>query len=231
MATTKWDDLLPTSGGPGLSGNEMLHQLMGAALGGSGSASSVDAGASIVSQSSLVPGPTRDFTEEMSSLTAQLGGLASAQQTQLSATQENTQALQQNTVSKSGGASVADTLGTVTSSLLGSGSILSPIVSGFMNLFSSKDGDVKAENAPFMLPAPVRYDGGLAGGSPGQVLPVSYGDAGQPRAQTTTSPTQVTVQVNAMDSQSFLDHRDEIAQAVRQALLSSNSLSDVILEL
>ena len=32
--------------------------------------------------------------------------------------------------------------------------------------------------------------------------------------------TQITVQVQAMDSQSFLDHSNDIAQAVRQAMLN-----------
>ena len=31
-----------------------------------------------------------------------------------------------------------------------------------------------------------------------------------------------------MDSQSFLDHSNEIAMAVKQAILNSNSLNDVI---
>jgi hypothetical protein len=34
-----------------------------------------------------------------------------------------------------------------------------------------------------------------------------------------------------MDSQSFLDHSDEIAKAVQQALLGSHSLNDVISDL
>jgi hypothetical protein len=34
-----------------------------------------------------------------------------------------------------------------------------------------------------------------------------------------------------MDSQSFLDHSDQIAQAVRQALLNSHPLADVIAEI
>ena len=42
--------------------------------------------------------------------------------------------------------------------------------------------------------------------------------------------TQITVQVQAMDSQSFLDHSDDIAQAVRQAMLQSSVLNDVIRE-
>jgi hypothetical protein len=41
----------------------------------------------------------------------------------------------------------------------------------------------------------------------------------------------ILVQVQAMDSQSFMDHSQEIAQAVRQAMLNLNSLNDVIADL
>jgi hypothetical protein len=41
----------------------------------------------------------------------------------------------------------------------------------------------------------------------------------------------ILVQVQAMDSQSFMDHSQDIAQAVRQAMLNLNSLNDVILDL
>jgi len=34
-----------------------------------------------------------------------------------------------------------------------------------------------------------------------------------------------------MDSKSFLDHSNEIANAVREAILNSHSLNDVVLEL
>jgi hypothetical protein len=43
--------------------------------------------------------------------------------------------------------------------------------------------------------------------------------------------TQITVQVQAMDSRSFLDHSEDIAQAVRQAMLNSHGINDVITEL
>jgi hypothetical protein len=42
--------------------------------------------------------------------------------------------------------------------------------------------------------------------------------------------SQVVVQVQAMDSRSFLDHRDEIASAVRQALMESHGLGTVLSE-
>jgi hypothetical protein len=49
----------------------------------------------------------------------------------------------------------------------------------------------------------------------------------------TGAPQTQTIQVNiqAMDSQSFLDRQDDIARAVREAMLHSNSLNDVVLEL
>jgi hypothetical protein len=79
-----------------------------------------------------------------------------------------------------------------------------------------------------MLPAPVQSQAGLTASAPGQVSPVSYGATGQPRAQSAGGSAQVTIQVNAMDSQSFIDHSDDIANAVKQAILNSNSLNDVI---
>ena len=41
----------------------------------------------------------------------------------------------------------------------------------------------------------------------------------------------VTVQVQAMDSRSFLDHSNEIARAVREAILNSHALGSVVSEL
>jgi hypothetical protein len=235
MARTKWDELLPSNSAPSPSRNEMVQQLARVASGGSGDLSLPSTTASISTADvvgSLIQGSTRDFTEQLSSLTTQITNLGSIQQTQLGATQDNTQAVLQNTATKSGGgSSVASTVGSIASTVLGGGSILSPIVSGLMSLFGAGDSNqTTVATVPFMLPAPVQYEAGLTGGSPGQVSPVSYGDTGQPRAQAAAAP-QVNIQVNAMDSQSFLDHRDQIARAVREALLTSNSLNDVISEL
>jgi hypothetical protein len=54
--------------------------------------------------------------------------------------------------------------------------------------------------------------------------------SGRP-AGTSGNGAQVTIQVQAMDSRSFLDHREEIAQAVRAAMLNSHSLNDVVNDL
>lgn len=51
---------------------------------------------------------------------------------------------------------------------------------------------------------------------------------GSAERQTAREPAQVTIQVQAMDSRSFLDHSAEIAQAVREAMLNMHALNDVV---
>lgn len=71
---------------------------------------------------------------------------------------------------------------------------------------------------------------GIQSGS-NQAVGVDYGQGGQPRPVSAAAATQITVQVQAMDSKSFLDHSNDIAMAVRQAMLESSTLNDVIREL
>ena len=71
-------------------------------------------------------------------------------------------------------------------------------------------------------------DGGSAQTS-GSASPGSgSGGSGAPSGPSGAGATQITVNVQAMDSQSFLDHSNEIAQAVRAAMLNSNSINDVV---
>jgi hypothetical protein len=168
-------------------------------------------------------------TQQLTSLTTQITSLSSIQQSQISALQDNTQAVAQNTSSKgNSGSSVGSTVESVASSFLGGGlSSLSPLIGGLLSLFGG-GGQTLAAPSPFMLPAPVQSEAGVTASAPGQVAPVSDSNTGQPRPQSAGASAQVTIQVNAMDSQSFLDHSDDIANAVKQAILNSNSLNDVI---
>jgi hypothetical protein len=59
---------------------------------------------------------------------------------------------------------------------------------------------------------------------------VDSAQGGSPRAMTSAPAAQITVQVQAMDSRSFLDHSQDIALAVRQAMLETTVLNDVIRE-
>jgi hypothetical protein len=223
MARSKWEDLLPASSTSNTSRNDLLGQLASSTGGGAGG---TGGGSSL---SGLAQTSSSDVTEQLTSLATQITSLTSIQQSQISALQDNTQAITQNTSSKSSsGSSVGSTVESAASSFLGGGlSSLSPLIGGILSLFGG-GGQTLAVPSPFMLPAPVQSQAGVTASAPGQVVPVSYGETGQPRAQSASASPQVTIQVNAMDSQSFLDHSDDIANAVKQAILNSSSLNDVI---
>jgi len=226
MARSEWEDLLPASSAGSASRSDLLGQLAASTGGGAGGAAS---GSSV---GGVLQSGNSDVTEGLTALTTQITSLTSIQQSQISALQDNTQAVTQNTTSKtSSGSSIGSTVESAASSFLGGGlSSLSPLLGGLLSLFGGGSQTVAAP-APFMLPAPVQSQAGLTTSMPGQVVPVSYGQAGQPRAQSASTSPQVTIQVSAMDSQSFLDHSDDIAMAVKQAILNSSSLNDVISDL
>jgi hypothetical protein len=224
MARSKWEDLLPASRAGSASRSDLLGQLVASTGSGIGGGTNNSIGSAPTLSSSA------GFTEQMTSLTTQITSLSSIQQSQIAALQDNTQAVTQNTTSKSGGgSSVGSTVESAASSFLGGGlSSLSPLIGGILSLFDGGGGQTLAVPFPFMLPAPVQSQAGVTASVPGQVAPVSYGQTGQPRAQSNSAPSQITIQVNAMDSQSFMDHSEEIANAVKQAILNSSSLNDVI---
>jgi hypothetical protein len=240
MRRFELQNLLPAGTVTDRSRSEVLHELTSVSasagapssdVGGSGGAGLSGSGAAVNSLSGILQGSTKDITEQVSALTSQITTLSSTQQTHIGVTQDNTQAITQNTSSKSSGSSVGSTVGNLASSLLGGGLTLSPLISGLMSLFGGSGSESVISQVPFRLPAPVQADAGLTAGSQGQALPVSYGAGGQPRPQASSPTQQINIQVSAMDSKSFLDHSDEIANAVKQALLNSNSLSDVISDL
>src|ERR1700678_3580061 len=197
MAKNKWEDLLPASSAGSASRSDLLGQLAASTGAGTGTGASGSIG------SGLAEGGNSDMTEQLTSLTSQITSLTSIQQSQISALQDNTQAVTQNTSSKaSTGSSVGSTVASAASSFLGGGlSSLSPLIGGLLSLFGGGGGQTLAVPSPFMLPSPVQSNAGLTASAPGQVVPVSYGNTGQPRAQSSSAPAQVTVQVNAMDSQ------------------------------
>jgi hypothetical protein len=235
MATSEWQDLLARSGVQDASPSNVIQQLtaMAGVSGGSGGSIGVSSIGGPPTNASNAQGgsdgSSQTLSEQMTSLVMQITALNTAQQTQVNAIQDNTQAVTQNTATKgTTGSSVGSTIGGIASSVLGGGLSLSPLVSGLMSLFGGGSQQVSAPT-PFTLPAPVQYQAGLTGGASGQIGPVSYGQTGQARPENQNSSPQVTIQVNAMDSQSFLDHSDDIANAVKAAILNSNSLNDVIL--
>ncbi len=174
------------------------------------------------------------LTTQLTTITQQLQQLQTINQTQIQTLEANTTAVGQNTSTKgSSGESTASSVGSDLESALGFGLGLSPLISGLVSLFGGGGSSQPAPLVPFIAPPTVSANAGISASSPG-AFAVDTADGGLPRgipSASTAAPaqtTQITVQVNALDSQSFLDHSDDIAQAVRQAMLTSTTLNDVI---
>lgn len=176
--------------------------------------------------------PTVDsLNNQLDQLTQGIGYLTPASEMQAQALLANTQALTENTSAHSSGG-VASTLGGIASTLTGGLLSISPILSGIMSLFGGGGSSSPPPLTPFFLPPTVNFQAANAAGSAGPQLPgADFGQTGQPRVMTQASTPQITVQVQAMDSRSFMDHSSDIAQAVRDAMLNMHSINDVINEL
>ena len=108
-------------------------------------------------------------------------------------------------------------------SLLKSGFGLAPLALSIAKLFGSDD-ETTPTLGKYDLPAPNSL--GVANG-PLQGLPQAVrGVGGEVRAV-----PQIVVNVSAMDSQSFMDRSDDIARAVRSAMLHMHPLNDVVGEI
>jgi hypothetical protein len=174
---------------------------------------------------------TSALTGQLTTITSQLEQLQTINQSQMAIIEANTSALGANTSSKGSGASTAGSVGNTLLDVLGLGSGLGPLISGLVSLFGGGAGSPTTAVTPYIQPLPVNLQAGFSGASAGGASGVDYGEGGQPR-QTTAGAVQqqITVQVQAMDSQSFLDRSNDIAAAVRKAMLETSTLNDVIRE-
>ncbi len=159
-----------------------------------------------------------------------LGQAVEVTNAQIAATGANTDALGESMQARSsGGSAAADAIGTAGQLLSGGlsgGFSALPLVSLFEGLFSGGSTEQTGTLIPYSLPPSRQLETTTNGGG------VTWGEGGLPRASTSAGGgQQVTVQVQAMDSQSFLDHSEDIAQAVRKAMLNMNGINDVITNL
>ncbi len=191
----------------------------------SGAGGSVEgsSGAGGVLQSTL-----KEAANTASQSNQQLSDFEALQQQLLRSTEQSIGGVNSTTQSGSG-SSTLSSVGGLLDGLLGQGSILSPILSGIMSLFGGGSSPSTVLSA-FEMPSSVNVETAtnqpVTGIGQGQIS----GQTG--RGQTSAALQQpIQVQVSAMDSQSFLDHSSDIANAVRRALLDSHPLSDVIAEL
>jgi hypothetical protein len=129
---------------------------------------------------------------------------------------------------------------------LGGGLTLLPVVGSLLKLFGVGRSEELPALEKFALPAPIRAEAGLSRSGDTFLIDRGVGDRIRPLpapASTTsvtgtqsiskqsTASSSITVNVQAMDSQSFMDRREDIARAVREAMLQSHSLNDVVSEL
>jgi hypothetical protein len=158
---------------------------------------------------------------EFPDLLGALTQLSKLTEEQMEAVGGNTQAVIQNTIAQSrgGAGSAASTIGRAASTFFGSGLGLSPVISAIGKLFGGGKPEPPPPLVKFSLPPPVQFEGVSLGGQAGMPVPTSG-----------PAPT-IQIQVQAMDSRSFLDHSQEIARAVREAMLNMHSINDVVNDL
>lgn len=171
-------------------------------------------------------------TQPSTSAQGLIDALQEASQTvdsQTQATTANTDALGQGSQARDSG--VGGTISGVidtASQAAGGGLSLMPLVSLFSSLFGGGSDQQPAPLVPFSLPPALNLE------TTTDSQNVVWGENGLPKSTpgaNAGAAQQITVQVQAMDSQSFLDHSDDIAQAVRQAMLNMHPLNDVIANL
>jgi hypothetical protein len=134
----------------------------------------------------------------------------------------------------------------IASTIFESGMGIVPLVGGLLGLLGGG-----ASSPPplerYIMPDRLNFTGADTAGGIGSAdydqfgMPRAYGgltsamstpaNSGTPATTASSASPQISVTVQAMDSQSFLDHSSEIAQAVRQAMLSLSSVNDVVNDL
>jgi hypothetical protein len=180
-----------------------------------------------------------ELESELQRLTGQVTLLRQVNELNQEVLSENTKALAQAGTSQSQSSGAASTAKSIGSYLLG-GLGIGSLISGIASLFGGGEKPAPAPLVKYSMPAALQYEGAVTGS--GQISSYDHNDRGGIRTADQEQPAgpgqsssqaspQVIIQVNAMDSRSFLDHSDDIARAVRAAILNSSSLNDVISEM
>lgn len=171
---------------------------------------------------------TGSLAGEVNRLTVQLQRLQSVNEAALESARRNSQA-GQSIPSSQGGVTAGRSIANTAVSFLGTGLGISPLISGVLKLFGGGQGASAPVALPkFSMPSTVSVNAGVSSNVP-SAFGVDYGQGNTARPVVQAGP-QITVQVSAMDSQSFLDRSNDIALAVRQAMLESSVLNDVVRE-
>ena len=145
----------------------------------------------------------------------------------------------------------------IATTVLESGMGMVPLIVGLLGLFGGGGTPAPPALVKYAMPDPIYFEGadtgsdaigadydqmgmpraysvapgGVSAPASGMAAPGGSGASGVPSGPSGAPATQITVNVQAMDSRSFLDHSSEIAQAVRDAMLNLNSINDVVNDL
>jgi hypothetical protein len=241
MPQNDWRDALESlvkrSGGSLNSGGEAVAALPGGAGGEAAPAVLVPGETSTSSAAELSGRLLSELAggwgEQAASLGEKLSELARVSQSQARTVEDNTAALAQNTFSKAADA-VKSAVGSMGGGLgaLSAGPAFLPLISGIAKLFGSGKTESPPALVTYTRPASLQVEDGIGGDNAGGGI--SYDANGTPRLderRAAAPAPQININVQAMDSRSFLDHSEEIARAVRTAMLESHMLSDVVNEL
>jgi len=163
-----------------------------------------------------------------SAAATEIAALRAGYQQQAELIASNTLALQGNTSAHSGQPSGSAAGHTISTLFGGALSLLSPVLSGLSHLFGA--GSAPAA-LPLYIPPPSVSIGGILHAGNAQQTTGSVPAAAQQAAAGSTYAPQITVHVNAMDSQSFMDRSGDIANAVREAMLNNHPINGVVAEL
>jgi hypothetical protein len=172
------------------------------------------------------------LSRELESLRRQLGAAEETARRQADLLEQNTRAvlLSNSRPESTLAATARDAVSTVRNS--GGLGLLSSPIAGLVNWLTNRSVSAEPDPVPYSQPAPI--DGNLGLSSTAGTAPVTYRADGLPRQTPAAAPAQapnITIHVQTMDSRSFLDNSDQIASAVREAMLNSHSLNDVIGEM
>ncbi len=237
MAQSEWQERLEAlvAGSAGsLSGSnaDLTNRMLRASAGGGTAGENSADGTTDATAGSLLAAAADVFRNEAVSLGEKLSELARASQAQTTTVEENTAAVTQSTASK-----VGDVVKSAASALPGLGSLSAgtaflPLISGIAKLFGGEKTKTEPALVTYTRPAAVSVEAGIGGtGAQGEIR---YDAEGVPRVVASSAGAaapQISINVQAMDSRSFLDHSEDIARAVREAMLQTNALSDVVNDL
>ena len=105
---------------------------------------------------------------------------------------------------------------------------IAPAVTGLLGLLGFSGKSAPPQLPLYSAPKSINAQAGLQGGA---LSGADIGQSGLSRGNSTAGQPQVTLHIQAMDTQSILNRSTDIASAVRQAMLQSHPVNDVVADL